>query len=288
MRLAWTQHGPCKGAKRKNCKNTAAGVPSGSHVIPQRRTGEAQPNLTSVIGREPVCCGWYDRSMPKPACCKLYMHIAQHLTCLILPCHGAASGQQAPFQHTVQGTCASLDSIRHSGQVGGRAGCAPGQCRSRCRCRSASGWRARAGSSAWSGSPSRGRLARRRRRPAPARMRRLTQGRFAASAYPVKRPKPRPTGAAARASCACRRGAAPHAGQPPALLQADLSLVPGAAAAWCSARRGRCRAAQPAACSRAVLRSMRRGGPAGVLCLGVSGSEVVSCVAPGLEVRAGL
>ncbi len=38
-------------------------ITSGSHVIPQRSTDEAKPNLTSVIGREPVCCGWYERSM---------------------------------------------------------------------------------------------------------------------------------------------------------------------------------------------------------------------------------
>jgi len=42
-----------KERKQKHCST------SGSHVIPQRSTGEAQPNLTSVIGREPVCCGWY-------------------------------------------------------------------------------------------------------------------------------------------------------------------------------------------------------------------------------------
>ena len=34
-----------------------------SRAIPQRTTGLAQSSLTSVIGREPVLYGWYDRSM---------------------------------------------------------------------------------------------------------------------------------------------------------------------------------------------------------------------------------
>ena len=44
---------------QKHCATT------GSHVIPQRSTGVAQPSLTSVIGREPVLYRWYERSMPK-------------------------------------------------------------------------------------------------------------------------------------------------------------------------------------------------------------------------------
>jgi hypothetical protein len=54
---------------------------SGSHVIPQRSTGEAQPNLTSVIGREPVCCGWYDRSMPTISYCSTYTHAGPQHFC---------------------------------------------------------------------------------------------------------------------------------------------------------------------------------------------------------------
>ena len=42
---------------KKHCATT------GSHVIPQRSTGVAQPSLTSVIGREPVLYRWYERSM---------------------------------------------------------------------------------------------------------------------------------------------------------------------------------------------------------------------------------
>ena len=38
-------------------------VTRGSRVIPQRSTNRAQPSLTSVIGREPVHSGWYERSM---------------------------------------------------------------------------------------------------------------------------------------------------------------------------------------------------------------------------------
>ena len=44
---------------------------SGSHVIPQRSTGEAQPSLTSVIGREPVLYRWYERSMPSEWLCNI-------------------------------------------------------------------------------------------------------------------------------------------------------------------------------------------------------------------------
>ncbi len=69
-------HMPKKNNGQKHCST------SGSHVIPQRSTGEAQPNLTSVIGREPVCCGWYDRSIPMPAYCNPYTHKqAQHQSC---------------------------------------------------------------------------------------------------------------------------------------------------------------------------------------------------------------
>ena len=39
-----------------------------SRAIPQRTTGPAQPSLTSVIGREPVLYGWYDRSIPLGIC----------------------------------------------------------------------------------------------------------------------------------------------------------------------------------------------------------------------------
>ena len=42
---------------KKHCDTGA------SRAIPQRTTGPAQPSLTSVIGREPVLYGWYDRSM---------------------------------------------------------------------------------------------------------------------------------------------------------------------------------------------------------------------------------
>jgi len=56
------QHASVQGRQNRNQQKHCS--TSGSHVIPQRSTGEAQPNLTSVIGREPVCCGWYDRSMP--------------------------------------------------------------------------------------------------------------------------------------------------------------------------------------------------------------------------------
>ena len=44
---------------KKHCDTGA------SRAIPQRTTGPAQPSLTSVIGREPVLCGWYDRSMER-------------------------------------------------------------------------------------------------------------------------------------------------------------------------------------------------------------------------------
>ena len=50
----------CKASKRKKTKHCDTGA---SRAIPQRTTGPAQPSLTSVIGREPVLYGWYDRSM---------------------------------------------------------------------------------------------------------------------------------------------------------------------------------------------------------------------------------
>ncbi len=51
---------------KKHCDTGA------SRAIPQRTTGPAQPSLTSVIGREPVLYGWYDRSMPDVWACVIY------------------------------------------------------------------------------------------------------------------------------------------------------------------------------------------------------------------------
>ena len=70
------QASPCGAAHRKRpgtIKNRANPTPRpakqnvtrGSRVIPQRSTNRAQPSLTSVIGREPVHSGWYERSMAK-------------------------------------------------------------------------------------------------------------------------------------------------------------------------------------------------------------------------------
>ena len=50
---------------QKHCATT------GSHVIPQRSTGVAQPSLTSVIGREPVLYRWYERSIRGGLLCGL-------------------------------------------------------------------------------------------------------------------------------------------------------------------------------------------------------------------------
>jgi len=59
---------------------------SGSHVIPQRSTDEAELNLTSVIGREPVCCESYDRSMPSELQYYIY-HIRLHVRNALCPAH---------------------------------------------------------------------------------------------------------------------------------------------------------------------------------------------------------
>ena len=48
-----------------------------SRAIPQRTTGPAQPSLTSVIGREPVLYGWYDRSMPYVLSHNIYSRFCQ-------------------------------------------------------------------------------------------------------------------------------------------------------------------------------------------------------------------
>ena len=59
-----TELGSCAGHKPKRCSLAKHCATTGSHVIPQRSTGVAQPSLTSVIGREPVLYRWYERSIP--------------------------------------------------------------------------------------------------------------------------------------------------------------------------------------------------------------------------------